>query len=233
MGLFTALAIASTPIRANTTEIVNQRGTKVKFCAYRSDDKSLIRPRECWVLRKNQKVKWNRGDARFDLDVRIFEPGAFELPICLKQDIPYSYRIEVAPRETKTCVVAYQRAAVPEKNRAEGEKILVNRAGDDFWYPATILGKAENGYRVLLANGLLVEAFAEHLLDDDIVAESRIFVNWKKQGRWYRGSVLSRKGDRLVVKYDDGWTEDADLANVRLGSEDIMKIQQPIDLINN
>ncbi|QJB69197.1 hypothetical protein [Parasphingorhabdus halotolerans] len=192
--MFSVLAIASTPIRAQITEIVNQRGTKVKVCAYRSDDKSLIRPRECWVLGKNQKVRWNRGEDRFDLDIRIFEPGAFELPICFKQEIPHSYRITVAPRETKACVVGYQRAAVPVKQRVQGEKILVNRAGDDFWYPATILGVTENGYRVLLANGFLVEASAEHLLDDDIVAESRVFVNWKKQGRWYRGSVLSRKG---------------------------------------
>lgn len=112
-SLIIATLCGSGAVRAETVQIDNQRGEKVKFCTYHSDDKSLVRPRQCWMLKPGRTLKWQRGEDVYAFDVRLFEPGAFELPICLKRNLRDSYRIEIAPRRAKACVISFERQSVP------------------------------------------------------------------------------------------------------------------------
>jgi len=199
----------------------------VKLCTYRSDDKSVIRSRKCWMMKPQRRIKWNRGDDDSAFDVRLFEPGAFELPICMKRDIRDSLRVEISPRKSKKCVTPIVRVFVPVKQWKPGARVLVNRSDDKYWYPATILSLEGSNYRIQLANGRVVVEDAYHIAGDKIMPGKHIDVNWKRQGRWYRVQVKSRTDQKITVLFDNGDIYAPTLAEIRLASDDMMKLPQP------
>ena len=159
---------------------------------------------------------WNRGRSAGRFDVRLFEPGAFELPICLRRNIGDIYLLEIVPKNTGNCVVGSSRTAIPPQKWQRGDRVLVNRNDDDFWYPATILGPQGSMYRVRFATGRVGSEDARYIGDDIITAGSRIECSWKNFGRWLPGRVKSRDGDHVVIDYDDGLSERAALSYVRV-----------------
>ncbi len=219
-SLIIATLCGSGAVRAETVQIDNQRGEKVKFCTYHSDDKSLVRPRQCWMLKPGRTLKWQRGEDVSAFDVRLFEPGAFELPICLKRNLRDSYRIEIAPRRAKACVISFERQSVPVQDWQRLDRVLVNWSGDRFWYPATILDNEEQRYRVRLDDGRIVSLEARYIANLSIVPGARVEVDWKGQGRWYAGQVRSSANDMAEVQFDDGFEENSPLRRVRLERAD-------------
>jgi len=216
IGLVVAPLCVSGAGQAETVQIDNQRGEKVKFCTYRSDDPSLVRPRQCWMIRPGGTIQWQRGEDDLAFDVRLFEPGAFELPICLKRDIHDSYKVEIAPRRTKACVKSFERQSVPAQQWQRLDRVLVNWSSDRFWYPATIVNVPKNGYRVRLDDGRVVQTKSRYISDLSITPGVRVEVNWKGQGRWYPGYVKFVQGDMVDVQFDDGFEENSALRRVRL-----------------
>lgn len=206
----------SVPSTAETVVIKNSRGEKVKLCTYRTDDKSLIRPRKCWTFNKGQEINWDRGDDRFAYDIRLFGPGVFELPICFRSGIAGNYRIEITPRETKTCVETRQRTKVPPQTWTDGARILANREQDNFWYPGTILQKVGDRYRIRF-DDIRLGVFEPNLIADLILTDAmKIEVNWKRQGRWYPVRFLSLEQGEVQVMFEDGKRETAPTAQVRV-----------------
>ena len=130
LGILIAALSGSPYARAETTTIENNRGEKVKLCTYRSDDKSLARPRKCWMMKPRRRIKWDRGDDDSAFDVRIFGPGVFELPICVKRNIRDSFKVEITTRKSKQCVTSFERISVPARQREPGARVLVNRSDD-------------------------------------------------------------------------------------------------------
>lgn len=205
----------SAPSTAETVVIKNSRGEKVKLCTYRSDDKRLIRPRKCWMLAKEQKIRWDRGDEKFAYDIRLFGPGVFELPICFRDRIADSYRIEITPRETKSCVESRQRTKVPPQAWANGARVLANREQDNFWYPGTILQKVGNRYRIRF-DDIRLGIFEPSLIADLVLTDAmKLQVNWKRQGRWYPVRFLSQGEDNIRIIFEDGTEENTSLSLVR------------------
>lgn len=116
ISLIVAPLFVSGAALAETVEIDNQRGHKVKFCVYRSDDASLVRARQCWMIKPGRTIEWRRGEDDFAYDVRLFEPGAFELPICLKRNIRDSFKIEIVKSGTHACVKPFARQSMPVRS---------------------------------------------------------------------------------------------------------------------
>ncbi len=213
---FSLVAVSlSAAAQAEMVTIANQRGEKVKFCTYRSDDKSLVRPRQCWMVRPGQTIQWRRGEDDYAYDVRLFEPGAFELPICMKRNIRDSYRVEIAPRATRACVTALDRQSVAVRPWQPFDRVLLNWSADRFWYPATIIRTGTNGYRLRLDDGRIAESPARYISPLVVAAGARVEVNWKRQGRWYPGYVTDADADSVTVAFDDGFRETSPLARVR------------------
>lgn len=217
----------SSPAIANNVMIKNNRGEKVKLCTYRSDDKSAVRPRKCWMLKNRQSARWDRGPDESNFDVRIFGPGIFELPICLKRNLGNAVQIDIVPSGTRNCVQTIGRRAVPEQKWVEGSAVLVNRSDDEYWYPAFVTGRQGDEYKVMFANGRRTIGVARYITADTIRPGLTIEVNWKNQGRWYPVKVAMRQQDKITVTYDDGKTERAELALIRVSSDDLMKLDQP------
>ncbi|MEP2988359.1 MAG: tudor domain-containing protein [Parasphingorhabdus sp.] len=205
----------SIPSAAETVIIKNNRGEKVKLCTYRSDDTSLIRSRKCWMLRKGQKINWNRGKESHAYDIRLFEPGAFELPICFRANISKSYLVKIAPRKTRSCITAAQRTTVPPQEWLAGALVLINRSGDNFWYPGTILQRIGDSYRVRF-DDLRLETVKQDVIADLVLKGTRgLQVNWKRQGRWYPVNLKSVEDDQIRVIFEDGVEEYISLSLVR------------------
>lgn len=205
----------SNPSAAETVIIENNRGEKVKLCTYRSDDISLIRSRKCWMLDNGQKIRWNRGKISYAYDIRLFEPGAFELPICFRSNIRESYLLEIVPRKTRACITAKQRTTVPPQEWGNGARVLVNRDGDNFWYPGTILQRTGENYRVRFDDQRL--EIADQAMIADLVLEGAVGlqVNWKRQGRWYPVRLKSIGKDQIRVVFEDGAEENTPLSLIR------------------
>lgn len=214
--VFLSVALGwSNPSSAEKVVIENNRGEKVKICTYRSDDISLIRPRKCWMLNKGQKISWNRGKDAHAFDIRLFEPGLFELPICFRSNFSNSYRIEIVPRKTRSCVKAMKRTTVPPQEWTEGARVIVNRESDDFWYPGTIIGQSGSGYRVRF-DDLRLETAQRRVIADLVLEGSvNLEVNWKRQGRWYPVRFKSQDEDNIRIIFEDGSEENTSLSLVR------------------
>lgn len=216
ISLIVASLCVPAAAHAEVVAIDNQRGEKVKLCTYRSDEESLIRPRQCWMLKPGAKIQWQRGEDDFAYDVRLFEPGVFELPICMRRNIHDSYKLEIVPRSTKACIKAFERQSLPVQQWQRLDRILVNWGADRFWYPATIMNRAGDGYRVRLDDGRVIRAESRYITDLSIAAGVRVEVNWKGQGRWYPGFVTDSDDDKVAVQFDDGFAEKSAISRVRL-----------------
>lgn len=201
---------------AETVEISNQRNEKVKVCTYRTDDKSLVRARKCWMMKPGRSAQWRRGEGEGAFDVRVFEAGAFELPICLKRNISDSYRIEITRAEMKTCAKPFIKQSVPVQKWKRLDRVLVNWGADRFWYPATVVNISGDRPRVRIDDGRLGQMDPRYIADLVISPGVRVEVNWKGQGRWYPGYVESSEGDMFNVHFDDGFKESSPLHRMRL-----------------
>lgn len=217
-AIFCTIALLgwSAPSTAETVTIKNSRGEKVKLCTYRSDDKNLIRSRKCWTLNEGQKVNWDRGDDNFAYDIRLFGPGVFELPICFRRKIAGNYRIDITPRDTKSCIETRQRTEVPPQTWTSGARVLANREQDNFWYPGTVLQKVGDSYRIRF-DDIRLGTFKPSLIADLILSDTMTLqVNWKRQGRWYPVRLLSLEQDQVQVMFEDGHSETTPTALVRV-----------------
>ena len=204
------------PAAAETVTIDNQRGEKVKFCTYRSDDKSAVRPRQCWMLRRGQQISWNRDGATHAYDVRLFEPGAFELPICIRRNFSDSYRVEIRPRTSGECVVAAKRVTVPAQEWKSGDRVFVNNPADRYWYPATVLEPDGNGYVVRQDFGVEYVINAALIADHVLAPGSTVQLNWKNQGRWYDVALIAVQDETARIRFRDGTIEEALISLIRM-----------------
>ncbi len=77
IALLVGLPTIADPVAAQNGNVLlyNHTGFKVKVCAHRSSDKTWIFPLRCWTLEKNNIIGWNRGNDKFDFDIRVFKPG--------------------------------------------------------------------------------------------------------------------------------------------------------------
>lgn len=215
-SLIAVSLFASGDARAETVEIDNQRGEKVKFCTYRSDDDSLVRPRKCWTIKPGRTLQWRRGMDKSAYDVRLFEPGAFELPICLRRNIRDSYKIEISPRKAKSCLKQFERQSVPVQQWQQRDRILVNWSSDRFWYPGTILSNMGDRYRVRFDDARIAEIDPRYITRLFIAPGARVEINWKGQGRWYPGYAMTSDEENIHVQFDDGFEESSPLHRLRL-----------------
>ncbi|MEO9912543.1 agenet domain-containing protein [Parasphingorhabdus sp.] len=226
IGLIIAMFFVASVANAETVEISNQRSDKVKVCTYRTDDKSLVRARKCWMMKPGRSAQWRRSEGEGAFDVRVFEAGAFELPICLKRNFSDSYRIEITRAEMKTCAISFVKQSVPVQSWNRLDRVLVNWGADRFWYPATVVNVSADSPRVRIDNGLLVQIEPRYIADLQIPPGARVEVNWKGQGRWYPGYVESFEGDMFNVQFDDGFKENSPLRRIRLDIAHAVKAEK-------
>jgi hypothetical protein len=97
-----------------------------------------------------------------------------------------------------------------------GELVMAQWSADDYWYPARIEKIAGNSFVIKHLDGTEDTVSADKLAKDSLQEGDRVAVDWKREGRYYSGKILSREGDALRIQYDDEDEENTTIASVRI-----------------
>lgn len=88
-----------------------------------------------------------------------------------------------------------------------GERALVNWTGDQYWYPATVEEKRNEGeYFVEFDDGDSEWTDSSRMIAEDIKVGDSIFFSLERRGTYYSGKVTQRQGSTIHV-IDHGGTE--------------------------
>lgn len=97
-----------------------------------------------------------------------------------------------------------------------GERGLVRRNGQAYWYPATILSLRDGKLEVLFDDGEGREwVTSDRITAIDLKEGSAIQARAGRGPVFYPGVILEKKGDKYVVLYDSGARETTVLAALR------------------
>jgi uncharacterized protein (DUF427 family) len=97
-----------------------------------------------------------------------------------------------------------------------GDHVMVNWTGDEFWYPATVVAAEEDGYFVVFDDFDREWVPAGRIRPENLSVGDKVFCNWMGGGIYYPGEIASRRGNAIVVHYDDGDVEATTIAGVRV-----------------
>jgi hypothetical protein len=89
-------------------------------------------------------------------------------------------------------------------------------SGDSYWYPAVIGNTGDGLYFIRYDDGDTEWRMEKYIKKEEIRAGDVVFGNWQGKGRYYRGVIASRNGERIYIKYDDGDEEWTTVGRVRL-----------------
>jgi hypothetical protein len=113
-----------------------------------------------------------------------------------------------------------------------GELVMAQWSEDEYWYPARIEKIAGDRFEIKHLDGTAETVSADKLAKDSLQEGDRVAVDWKREGRYYAGKILSRQGDALRVRYDDDDEENTTIAAVRIwpnGEEDaVQRDEEPV-----
>ena len=101
----------------------------------------------------------------------------------------------------------------------EGSRCLVKWSGDDYWYPAGVDAIKDGLYHVNYDDGDAEWRLEKHMLPEKLSQGDEVFGNWQSKGRYYRGKIAERKGDKIFIHYDDGDKEWTTVGKVRVRSK--------------
>lgn len=98
-----------------------------------------------------------------------------------------------------------------------GDRVLAQRAGQPFWYPATVLSQKSGVYEVLYEDGESREKLGgERLAANDLAVGSAVHARANRGTIFYPGVILEKDGEKVVVLYDSGVKEPTFQAMLRV-----------------
>ena len=101
---------------------------------------------------------------------------------------------------------------------AEGDQVLADWSGDEFWYPAKIAERKDGRYHVAYLDGDEEWTTPDRVVAEDLKVGDRVLANWKNQGQYYPGRITRRDGQTIDVLYDDGDRETTTIDAVRVAA---------------
>lgn len=106
-------------------------------------------------------------------------------------------------------------AATPAAFRV-GERILARWTEDNYWYAGAVESAEGGRYFVRFDDGDVAWTDASRMGPEDIQAGDKVFAKWKGGKRYFPGTVTSRGGETVSIRYDDGDEETTTLAALRV-----------------
>lgn len=97
-----------------------------------------------------------------------------------------------------------------------GDQVLVNWSGDDYWYPATIVDEEGGEFFVIFDDGDREWVLPDDIAPDDLAEGDRIQGNWQGGGVYYPGYIAERRGNAVLIEYDDGDVEATTIGFLRV-----------------
>lgn len=118
-------------------------------------------------------------------------------------------------RRLRPCFLALALLAGAAGARDVGDRVLAVWAADGMWYPARITAITGREVTVAFDDGDVAIMDAADVRAVDWGAGSRLQCNWKNQGPYYWGKVLSLDGEAITFAYDDGYKETMTISRCR------------------
>jgi serine/threonine protein kinase len=98
-----------------------------------------------------------------------------------------------------------------------GDRVLASSTPGGYWFPGTVRQVDANGkFLIGRDDGTQESVDGARLLPEDIRVGDAIEGNRKSTGQFFAGAVVSRDGDRVGIRYEDGSTDAMTLGNVRV-----------------
>jgi uncharacterized protein (DUF427 family) len=97
-----------------------------------------------------------------------------------------------------------------------GDHVMVNWTGDDFWYPGTVVAVENGEYFVVFDDFDREWVPAGRIRPENLSVGDKVFCNWMGGGIYYPGEIASRRGNAIIVHYEDGDVEATTIAGVRV-----------------
>ncbi len=98
----------------------------------------------------------------------------------------------------------------------KGKHVLTKWSGDGYWYPARIGGERNGMYLILYDDGDKEYRLEKYIQELNFREGDVVFGNWQSKGRYFRGTIKEKKGDRIFIHYDDGDKEWTTISKVRV-----------------
>lgn len=97
-----------------------------------------------------------------------------------------------------------------------GEHCIVKWSGDGYGYPGTIKHIKDGLYLVYYDDGDREWRLEKYLKNERIQPGDIVFGNWKSRGKYYRGRIARRNGQKIFIHYDDGDKEWTTISKVKV-----------------
>lgn len=98
----------------------------------------------------------------------------------------------------------------------KGARCLVRWSGDDYAYPAAVDDIKDGMYHIQYDDGDSEWRLEKYIAPEKLAKGDIVFGNWKSKGRYYRGRIAERSGEKVLIDYDDGDTEWTTVEKVRV-----------------
>lgn len=86
---------------------------------------------------------------------------------------------------------------------------------DGYWYPCEIVKDEPLVTSVKFLDGSTADLAPDDVVRIDVQPGDEVWGNWQRGNTWYRGAVVSRDGDSLHLRYDDGDEETTTFQYIR------------------
>jgi hypothetical protein len=86
---------------------------------------------------------------------------------------------------------------------------------DGYWYSGVIKEIRDGKFRIDYDDGDTAWVEAKQLIAYSPTFGDEVQANWENRGPFYNGCIISRNGQQVRVKYDDGSVEDTTMAKLR------------------
>jgi hypothetical protein len=99
-----------------------------------------------------------------------------------------------------------------------GDRVLGKR--DEFWYPATMRGKAGSKLKLQFDDGKQVILRRVHVIAFDLQVGDPVYARRNNGTEYFFGNITALADDKLEIRFEDHRKEWTKLANVRVRWEE-------------
>ena len=94
--------------------------------------------------------------------------------------------------------------------------MVLGQWGDGHWYPARVAEVKGDKLLVSFYDGDVGTLPANKIKTYDWKVGSKVQCNWKRKGKYYKGTIATMKVEWIHVKYDDGDKENTGIGRCRV-----------------
>lgn len=97
----------------------------------------------------------------------------------------------------------------------EGEWVLAQWKGSEFWFPGVVRGASGGKITIHYDDGTVETRPENQVRPYDWSVGTRVECNFQNQGKWYAGRIAALNNAKALIHYDDGDKENTTTGRCR------------------